>query len=632
MNTHLRHEISNWLVSHCFGILPTKLFEKSIMEAVTTFLFCAYPTMHEGRLSFFRSKQVSNYNLYKLGKRKGLAECMIATKFEPSENWLPPGFCISQDRAFPIAKWAAEEARKAAKTKLKKKAREAEKAAKSEVSAVTEGIEVTKEIILETASEKGVDIKANNSGIEEQMEGVIEEKKETKCNASSNAVDTKTLESKCGSENPEIEKNQPNLKAVATHTDEPSLDLSKLHATLYKDTAIEHLPYILQIQQTLPDKSIADCVEALIGCYLTECGPRGALLLMAWLGLKVLPKNNIHSNSKDAGLLQNDGPTQDMEAMKQQPVQMSNGATVVLPFGLSSSSMGPLGSDWQWGDLPPPQSPMLDQPRAQEKLESLLTGYNYFEAKIGYKFNDRAYLLQAFTHASYHPNDITDCYQRLEFLGDAVLDYVITRHLFEDERKHSPGELTDLRSALVNNNIFAALAVRFDYHKYFKALSVGLFQVIEKYVALQEEQGDLIDIDQFANMDINDDDDEEDTEETEVPKALGDVFESVAGAIFLDSGFSFDAVWEVYYKMMQPLIDQYSAKVPKSPVRELLEMEPETAKFEKPEKTIDGRVRVAVIVIGKGKWKGVGRNYRIAKCACAKRALKALKTESNEKK
>ena len=57
------------------------------------------------------------------------------------------------------------------------------------------------------------------------------------------------------------------------------------------------------------------------------------------------------------------------------------------------------------------------------------------------------------------------------------------------------------------------------------------------------------------------DDEEEETEETEVPKALGDVFESVAGAIFLDSGFSFDAVWRVYYRMMQPLLDRYSAKV-----------------------------------------------------------------------
>jgi endoribonuclease Dicer len=36
-----------------------------------------------------------------------------------------------------------------------------------------------------------------------------------------------------------------------------------------------------------------------------------------------------------------------------------------------------------------------------------------------------------------------------------------------------------------------------------------------------------------------------------VPKALGDVFESIAGAIFLDSNMSLDTVWRVYYKMMK---------------------------------------------------------------------------------
>ena len=81
----------------------------------------------------------------------------------------------------------------------------------------------------------------------------------------------------------------------------------------------------------------------------------------------------------------------------------------------------------------------------------------------------------------------------MEFLGDAVLDYVITRHLYEDSDRYSPGVLTDLRSALVNNNIFAALAVKWDFHKYFKAMSPPLFNVIEKFVLKQKGKEDEID-------------------------------------------------------------------------------------------------------------------------------------------
>ena len=65
----------------------------------------------------------------------------------------------------------------------------------------------------------------------------------------------------------------------------------------------------------------------------------------------------------------------------------------------------------------------------------------------------------------------------------------------------------------------------------------------------------------------------------QVPKALGDIFESVAGAVFMDSGMDLDAVWDVFSVMMLPLIEKFSTCVPRSPVRELLEMEPETAKF-----------------------------------------------------
>lgn len=119
-------------------------------------------------------------------------------------------------------------------------------------------------------------------------------------------------------------------------------------------------------------------------------------------------------------------------------------------------------------------------------------------------------------------------------------------------------------------------------------------------------------------------------EELEVPKYLGDIFESVAGAIYLDSDRSLDTVWRVYYGLMKPYIEKFTSKVPKSPIRELLEMEPETVKFEKPERTIDGKIRVTVTVFGKGKFKGLGRNYRIAKNAAAKLALKFLKTQVEE--
>ena len=56
--------------------------------------------------------------------------------------------------------------------------------------------------------------------------------------------------------------------------------------------------------------------------------------------------------------------------------------------------------------------------------------------------------------------------------------------------------------------------------------------------------------------------------------------------------------------MFREEIDQFSSHVPKSPIRELLELEPETAKFGKPEKLADGRrVRVSVEVFGKGVFK-----------------------------
>ncbi|ELU12939.1 hypothetical protein CAPTEDRAFT_223153 [Capitella teleta] len=471
--------------------------------AITVYLYCEYPGIHEGKLSYLRSKQVSNYNLYKLGKKKGLPDCMVAVKFEPTENWLPPGYVIRKEGAY-----------KGLNVRI---------------------ASIPAPLLAPAFNESG-------SKKEEQLpDGQMEKF-------------TKELE-----------------------------ECTKAEDEKLKGSDIPHMliPYNLQTQHSLPDKSIADGVEALIGCYLVTCGQRAALQFMSWLGLRVLPN--------------------------------------VKPADKNNLAMSGFSC------LPPPPSPLLTHvSNSEDVLKHLLDGYEEFEEKICYKFRDRSYLLQAFTHASYHYNTVTDCYQRLEFLGDAILDYVITRHLFEDSEKHSPGVLTDLRSALVNNNIFAALAVKWNFHKYFRAISPQLFYVIDKFVTWQKDRNDEINLDEeFGELE---EDGEGTEEDIEIPKALGDIFESVAGAIYLDSGMSLDTVWQVYYRMMKPQIDAFTERIPKSPVRELLEMEPETAKFEKPERTMDGKIRVTVNVVGKGNFRGIGRNYRIAKSAAAKRALKHIKS------
>ena len=215
--------------------------------------------------------------------------------------------------------------------------------------------------------------------------------------------------------------------------------------------------------------------------------------------------------------------------------------------------------------------------------------------------------------------------------------------------------MTDLRSALVNNNIFSYLAVKYEFYKYFKYLSPQLFSIIDNFIKNYKKfNDDDLDENFLFNHSSGADEDDDDLEfadyieqkqtktgpgedqmnnefeELEVPKVLVDIFESVAGAIFLDSNKSLETVWKIYYILMKPYIEKYTTKVPKSPIRELLELEPETAKFEKPERTIDGKIRVTVNVFGKGKFKGIGRNYRIAKNAAAKLALKFIRKQEKD--
>lgn len=71
--------------------------------------------------------------------------------------------------------------------------------------------------------------------------------------------------------------------------------------------------------------------------------------------------------------------------------------------------------------------------------------------------------------------------QRLEFLGDAVLDYLVLSYLFSVFPNLKPGHLTDLRSTLTNNKAIASVAVELSFYKYLFFESNTLNEAMDKY-------------------------------------------------------------------------------------------------------------------------------------------------------
>ncbi|KAK4487898.1 hypothetical protein RD792_003636 [Penstemon davidsonii] len=106
---------------------------------------------------------------------------------------------------------------------------------------------------------------------------------------------------------------------------------------------------------------------------------------------------------------------------------------------------------------------------------------------LNYSFRDVSLLVEALTHGSYMRPEIPHCYQRLEFLGDAALDYLITMHLYRKYPGLSPGHLTDLRSSSVNNDCYAQSAIKMGLYKHILHTSQELHRQIIDTVSRFEE-------------------------------------------------------------------------------------------------------------------------------------------------
>jgi ribonuclease III len=135
------------------------------------------------------------------------------------------------------------------------------------------------------------------------------------------------------------------------------------------------------------------------------------------------------------------------------------------------------------------------------------------ERRLGYRFRDASLLRQALTHRSYG----TPHNERLEFLGDGLLNFVVARLLFEQFTKLPEGDLSRLRASLVNQQSLAEIAA---------SLSLG------EHLRLGEGE---LKSGGFRR-----------------PSILADAFEALIGAILLDGGF--ESAEQVLGRLYQPLL------------------------------------------------------------------------------
>ncbi|MED6148851.1 hypothetical protein PIB30_056935 [Stylosanthes scabra] len=189
-------------------------------------------------------------------------------------------------------------------------------------------------------------------------------------------------------------------------------------------------------------------------------------------------------------------------------------------------------------------------------LPEKLINVNFLESLLNYSFRDRHLLVEALTHGSYMLPEIPRCYQRLEFLGDSVLDYLITRHLDNTYPGMSPGQLTDMRAASVNNDCYAWSAIKANLHKHILHASQDLHKDI---VGIVHEVSKLSSASPIGWE-----------SDTSFPKVLGDIIESLAGAILVDSEYNKETVWQCIRPLLEPLVTPETLTV--HPTRELTEL------------------------------------------------------------
>ncbi|GAB4574026.1 MAG: ribonuclease III [Anaerolineae bacterium] len=225
------------------------------------------------------------------------------------------------------------------------------------------------------------------------------------------------------------------------------------------------------------------------------------------------------------------------------------------------------------------------------------------QERLKLNFADQSLLQRALTHRSYvneHPHDAIEDNERLEFLGDAVLDFVTGDWLYNRYPEMDEGRLTRLRAALVRTETLAALAEKCALGE---ALRLGKGE---------EESGG-------RNRQAN----------------LCSAFEALVGALYLDQGL--EAVQDFVLPLFEPelnyIVNNGADKDPKSLLQEWsqarLGLTPVYRTVEAVGPDHAKRFTVEAVIGEHPFGRGVGRSKQAAAQAAARAALERLKHDSS---
>ncbi|KAI9821879.1 MAG: Dicer-like protein 1 [Pycnora praestabilis] len=161
------------------------------------------------------------------------------------------------------------------------------------------------------------------------------------------------------------------------------------------------------------------------------------------------------------------------------------------------------------------------------------------ESEHDYHFQYPRLLRSSFIHPSYPFSwEKVPCYQRLEFLGDALLDMACINFLFYRFPDRDPQWLTEHKMAMVSNKFLGALCVKLGFHRHLRANGALVeFQVREYVTEISEAETEAQGARDYW------------THVKNPPKCLPDVVEAYLGAVFVDSEFN--------YKEVERFFDQH---------------------------------------------------------------------------